>query len=107
MNNDNDDDYEDDEDLDDVPFYDVDEDTRLLIETACNCIVALSEAQLQEESKIGLIAIADSLAERFGIHSLEIEEEIHSTDEGEEIIFKPKGGLFQEDEPEGPADANP
>jgi hypothetical protein len=103
MNNDNDDDYEDD---DDVPFYDVDEDTRQLIETACNCIIALSEAQLQEESKIALTVIADSLAERFGIHSLEIEEEIHSTDEGEEIIFKPKGGLFQEDEPEGPADAN-
>jgi hypothetical protein len=77
-------------------IYAVDDETRLLIETACNCIVALSEAQLLEESKQGLLSIADALASRFAIQALEVEEEIHSTDEGEEIIYKPKGGIFQD-----------
>jgi len=76
------------------PIYDVDEETRLLIETACNCIMALSEAQIQEESKIGLMAIADELTERFALDAVELEEHHHSTDEGEEIVLAPKGGVF-------------
>lgn len=102
MNNEHDDDEEGFE-AEDFEIYDVDDATRLLIETACNCIVALSEAQLQEESKQGLLAIADTLAQRFAINSFEVEEEIHSTEEGEEIIYKPKGGIFQDtDEGEAP-----
>jgi hypothetical protein len=99
-------DDEDDDDLDGIEdeefvVYEVDDDTRLLIETACNCIIALSEAQLQEESKIGLIAIADSLAERFAIDAVELIEHHHQTEDGEEVLLAPKGGVFPEaDEPE-------
>jgi hypothetical protein len=63
-------------------------------------LVTLSEAQISEESAANLIAIADSLAERFSIGRLA--QEIHQTDDGdEEIIFKPSEALFPE-EPEEP-----
>lgn len=77
-------------------IYDVDEETRSLIETALNCMVTLAEAQITEESKLGLLAITEALAQRFAINAVELVEEIHSTEEGEEIIYKPKGGIFQD-----------
>lgn len=80
--------------------YSLDEHTHSLIEIACNCLVTLSEAQINEESALGLIAVADALAERFSIGRLA--QEIHQTDDGEEeIIFKPDTALFPE-EPEEP-----
>lgn len=86
-------------------IYDVDEQTRQLIETACNCMISLAEAQLDEASALGLRAIADALAERFAIDAIELEEHHHTTEEGEETILAPKGGVFPEepDEAEGPA----
>jgi hypothetical protein len=82
-------------------IYDVDDETRSLIETACNCMVTLADAQITEEAKLGLLAITDALAQRFAINAVELLEEIHSTDEGEEIIYKPKGGIFQDrDDPQ-------
>jgi hypothetical protein len=79
-----------------IIVYSLDEDTHNLIEIACNCLVTLSEAQINEESAANLIAIADSLAERFSIGRLA--QEIHQTDDGdEEIIFKPSAALFPEE----------
>ena len=97
---------DDDEDLgDDVPQYEVDPDTLLLIETACNCIATLAQAQLDPDQTLALTHIADALAERFGVHSLEVEEQIHTNDEGEqEVILAPKGGVFP-DEPEEEGEA--
>jgi hypothetical protein len=68
-------------------------------------LVTLSEAQINEESAANLIAIADSLAERFNIGRLA--QEIHQTDDGdEEIIFKPSEALFPEEpDEEGEAPA--
>ena len=84
-----------------VPVYtDIDDDTRLLIETACNCMISLAEAQIQEESAVALRAMADALAERFAIDAIELEEHHHISDEGEETILAPKGGVFPE-EPDG------
>ena len=87
-------------------IYDVDDETRSLIETALNCMVTLADAQITEEAKQGLLAITDALAQRFAINAVELVEEIHSTEEGEEIIYKPKGGIFQDrddgDVPETP-----
>lgn len=108
MNEHDDDDYDDDE-LEDgsVPVYtDIDDATRLLIETACNCLVTLAEAQVNEASTQSLIAIADSLAERFAINAIELEEHHHQTDDGEEVLLAPKGGVFPdtpEEEGEAPA----
>lgn len=101
MNEHDDDDFDGDDEELDFTVYDVDDETRQLIETACNCIIALSEAQLQEESKIGLVAIADALAERFAIDAIELEEHHHQTEEGEEVLLAPKGGVFPDpEEPE-------
>lgn len=86
---------DDDEELEgeaEVTVYAVDDDTRLLIETACNCLVTLAEAQLTEEAQQSLIAVADALAERFALDALELEEHHHHSEEGEEIILAPKGG---------------
>jgi len=93
-------DDDDDHDEEDFPVYtNIDAETLLLIETACNCLVTLAEAQVNEESAEGLRAIADSLAERFAIDAMELEEQIHVGDEGEETILAPKGGVFP-DEPD-------
>jgi hypothetical protein len=104
---DDDEDIEDDSDLEpeEIIVYSLDPQTHDLIEIACNCLVTLSEAQISEESAANLIAIADSLAERFNIGRLA--QEIHQTDDGdEEIIFKPTEALFPEEpDEEGEAPA--
>lgn len=96
-------DDEEDEDLpeaEEIIVYSLDENTHSLIEIACNCLITLSEAQMDEASADSLIAIADALAERFSISRLS--QEIHQTEDGEsEIIFKPDTALFPE-EPEEP-----
>lgn len=98
---------DDDEELDEeFEVYDVDEQTRVLIETACNCMISLAEAQIHEDASRGLRAIADALAERFAIDAIELEEHHHVSEEGEETILAPKGGVFPDadsDEAEGPA----
>ena len=79
-----------------VPVYNVDEQTRDLIEAALNCMISLSEAQISEESAEGILGIADSLAVRFGIARIEVEQELHVTDDGDgEVIYKPKDSIFK------------
>lgn len=95
LNNDNDNDELEDSEHE-LPEYEVDAETRSLIEVALNCLVSLSEAQINEEAAESLVAIADNLAARFGIGRLD--SEVHTTDDGtEEIIFKPQKGLFSTD----------
>jgi hypothetical protein len=92
------DDREDDEELEGTeqfPVYLVDEETRDLIEAALNCMVSLSEAQISEESAQGILGIADSLAIRFGINRIEVEQEVHSEDGVDEVIYKPKNSIFK------------
>lgn len=102
------DEHDDDDELegeDEFEVYDVDQDTRLLIETACNCMVSLAEAQITEEAKIGLLAIADTLAQRFAIDAMELEQHHHQTEDGEEVLLAPKGGVFPDLPEEGEAPA--
>ena len=106
MNNDNNDDFYDDEEEDDdaeelqeITIYLVDDETRSLIEVALNCMMQLSDAQVDETSAENLISIADSIAMRFNIDKTDVEETYHTTDDGEEeIIYKPRGGLFNEEQ---------
>ena len=86
--------------MSDKPTYDLDEDTLSLVEVALNCLVQLSEAQLDEAAASNLLVIAEELADRFSIPRTEIVEEKH----GDEIIYKPKGGLFSDDDDEDPRD---
>ena len=72
--------------------YELDPDTQDLVEVALNCLVSLADAQVQEESRIGLIAIAEQLADTFGIDRMEVE--VHEGDDGEEIIYRPPSDLF-------------
>jgi len=77
-----------------APNYTLDDDTLALIEVALNCMVQLSAAQIEDEASENLILIADEIAMRFNITRSEIIEEKH----GDEIIYKPKGGLFNDDD---------
>jgi fructose-1,6-bisphosphatase/inositol monophosphatase family enzyme len=86
------------ENEDDLPLYDVDDETRDIIQVACGLISNLAAVQLDEQARENLLTIADSLAERFAIDSIELEEQIHIGEDGEEIIYKPKGGIFNEEE---------
>lgn len=82
----------------DCPVYIVDDATASMVAIACDCMLQLADAQLDDTARENLKTIVDSLAERFALNSIEIIEEQH----GDEIIYSPKGGLFNdnEDEPE-------
>ena len=83
------------------PVYIVDEATQELLETALNCMITLSDAQIDPNVGDALVAIADSLAERFAINRFEVEETIHTDENGEEeIIYKPKGGIMPDTDDE-------
>jgi len=90
-------------DEEEIIVYSLDQETHDLIEIACNCLVTLAEAQINEEAAQGLIVIADRLAERFSIGRLD--QEIHKNEDGEEeLIFKPGQSLFPEAEDDSEAD---
>jgi hypothetical protein len=109
MNNNNDDDDEDhDDSTEETPVYIVDDATEELLMTALNCMVTLADAQIDPISGEALIAIADELAERFAIDRFEVEETVHTDDNGdEEIIYSPKGGSIMPDQEEDNDDINP
>ena len=112
MNNDNDNNHDDDDDDDsspeETPVYIVDDATEELLMTALNCMVTLADAQIDPMSGDALIAIADELAERFAIDRFEVEETVHTDDNGdEEIIYSPKGGSIMPDQEEDNDDINP
>lgn len=76
--------------------YDLDPETQELLEVALNCLVTLSDAQIDETAKLGLLGIAEKLAEAFGIDRMEVE--VHEGDDGEEIIYRPPADLFDSDD---------
>lgn len=80
--------------------YVVDDDTLDLLSSAVGCITLLASAQLESQARENLIIIAEELSERFMLNSVDIlvEEQVHSTEDGEELIYKPRGGVFG-DEP--------
>jgi hypothetical protein len=102
MNNDNDNNHDDDDSSpEEFPVYIVDDATQDLLETALNCMITLSDAQIDPSAGDALAAIADSLAERFAINRFEVEETIHTDDNGEEeVIYKPKGGIMPDNDEE-------
>jgi hypothetical protein len=109
MNNNNDDDDEDHDDSpEETPVYIVDDATEELLMTALNCMVTLADAQIDPMSGDALIAIADEIAERFAIDRFEVEETVHTDDNGEEeIIYSPKGGSIMPDLDDDNDDINP
>ena len=81
--------------------YNVDEDTISLLEVALNSIMQISDMQVDDAGALALAHIADELGDRFGINRYEVIETRHLDDNGrEEIIYSPKGGLMNDDEPE-------
>jgi len=74
--------------------YILDEETEKLIEIALNCMVQLADAQMLDQAREDLLLCADELARVFNITAQEVIEQHH----GDEIIYKPKGGLFDDEE---------
>jgi len=100
---DDDNDAEDQDSAEEIIIYSLDQETHDLIEIACNCLVTLAEAQVNEEAAQGLTVIAERLAERFSIARLD--QEIHKNEDGEEeLIFRPGQSLFPEAEDDSEAD---
>jgi len=54
------------------PYYDIDDETRELLEAALNMVAQTATLQIHEDSALGLLEICDGIAERFGIDSHEI-----------------------------------
>lgn len=86
---------DDEREINETPVYaNIDADTLNLLEVALNCMVQLSDAQIEEPAKENLLVIADEIALRFGIARMEVEEQLH----GDEVIYKPRGGIFNDEE---------
>jgi len=73
---------------DNTPVYDIDEQTRELIEAALNMVAQTATLQLHEDSATGLLDICDSIAERFGIesHEIAVKDETPNYDDGDSSI---------------------
>ena len=76
--------------------YILDEETEKLIEIALNCMVQLADAQMLEQAREDLLLCADELARVFNITAQEVIEQHH----GDEIIYKPRKGIFGDEEEE-------
>lgn len=107
MNDDDTNEYENEDDNAsdyDGGVYVVDDDTARLLEVVIGMIHMLATTQMEETSRENCHIIADELAERFAITlagDIEVEEIIH----GDEVLYKPRGGVMGDDAPEaeGPA----
>ena len=76
------------------PVYtNIDDDTLQLIEVALNCMMQLSDIEMDEAARENVVLIADEIAARFAISAMHVEEEV--TDDGE-TIYKPRGGVFND-----------
>lgn len=105
---DEDDELDSDEEFEGV--YVIDDATADLLASAIGIIQMTAGLQLNQEARDNLHIIADAIQERFAIEqdSITVEEQIVTNpDTGEEeILYKPKGGVFgdeEEPEAEGPA----
>ena len=91
--------------------YIVDDDTADLLATAIGVLQMMSQVQMGEDHRENLLIIADEIQARFAIEkdSITVEEIVTSDPETgeEEILYRPKGGVFGDDDPspeaEGPA----
>ena len=68
-------------------------------------MVSLSEAQISEDAAQNILSIADALAIRFDINRIEVEQEVHTEDGVDEVIYRPKNSIFKsklldDDDPE-------
>lgn len=86
-----------------VVYTNIDADTIALIEVALNCMNTLADTQMLEQARDDLITIADELGFRFGIAAIELEDTGDVDEEGEKI-YKPLGGVFNDEELDDDAD---
>ena len=70
------------------PYYDIDDETRELLEAALNMVAQTATLQIHEDSALGLLEICDSIAERFGIdsHEISVKDETPDYDKGDSSI---------------------
>ena len=76
--------------------YVLDDETLKLIEIALNCMVSLADAQMLEQAREDLLLCADELARVFNVPHIDVVESHH----GDEIIYKPRKGIFGDEEEE-------
>ena len=86
-----------------IIYTNIDSDTLALIEVALNCMNTLADAQLLEQGRDDILTIADELGFRFGIAAIELEDTGEVDDHGEKI-YKPPGGVFNDEELDDDAD---
>ena len=80
-----------------IVYTNIDADTLALIEVALNCMNTLADAQMLEQSRDDLLTIADELGFRFGIAAIQLEDTGEVDEEGEKI-YKPLGGVFNDED---------
>ena len=86
-------------------FYAVDDDTLRLLEVVYGMLQMLAQTQVDEGARENCHIIAEEFADRFGVGADDIEvEEIIS---GDEILYRPRGGVMGDEEPEGSAPESP
>jgi len=70
------------------PYYEVDQETRELLEAALNMVSQTATLQIHEDSALGLLDICDSIAERFGIdsHEISVKDETPNYEGGDSSI---------------------
>ena len=85
--------------------YIVDSETEALLQSVVGCVQILANSQMNERARDDLHIIALELQDRFGLDDEEfkVQELVHTDpDTGdEELIYKPLGGVFNDEPLEG------
>ena len=102
--NEHDDEHDDGYESYDGGIYVVDDDTLRLLEVVVGMIHMLSHTQVDEGARENCAIIAEELCERFAL-PLEGDLEVEEIISGDEVLYRPRGGVMGDDEPEaeGPA----
>lgn len=85
--------------------YSVDDDTERLLEVVVGMLQMLAQTQVDEGARENCYIIAQELSDRFMLSAedIEVEEILH----GDEILYRPRGGVMGDEEPEGSAPESP
>lgn len=69
----------------DPPYYEIDQETRDMLEAVLNMIGGVADLQADDDSREDVYALGDELATRFGVPLVTVDAELGKTTDGEEV----------------------
>lgn len=71
----------------DPPYYEIDNETRDMLEAVLNMIGGVAELQADDDSREDIFALGDEIATRFGVPLVKLESHPGQTTDGEPVTI--------------------